>query len=391
MAQCKFCRKRFASAQGVRSHLKFCAPYRENVPRERVPIKGLPREPKAGGIAEPVLDELQAERAKLDLRKVRGEHRRLDAEEAERRRQEREAQEAAGRQAESLALARQEAKEQARRQTRRRELIQDAKKRVETPWVRGRTLPSTVKTQALRAVEEELAGLTRLEELPEQEIRELAQGAWDGVVLPWVQALEAQEERERRRQREAEEAKQRLLARGKRYAEGRLDAEGIEGLERLVILPKVEATLTRELTGAETGRDVEALVEEVLAPEIQRVRREAEAEAARRATMEEERKRREAEQARALQELARERRERERERQERAEEARLAANRQRLARHGESYALRVMNDENELKPLERFQVAREVKEQLLEELDGDESEEEVEALVNRVLDAELGE
>ncbi len=392
MVTCMYCSKPFKNAQALRAHLGHCTPRR--VQQGAEPIGSRPgsqaayRQPgslKAGGVAEPVLDELQAERAKLDLRKVKAEHRRLDGEEQERAGCEEAAREQARLERQAEREAEERAERETRREARRRELIQDAKKRAESSWARGRAIPSPVKAQALRAVEEELASLARLEALPAQEIRELAQGAWDGVVLPWVQTLEAQEERERQRRREAEEAKQRLVARGKRHAEDRLDAEGVQGLDRFGITLGVSPALDREIEGTESTQDVEELVEGLLAPEIKRVRRQAEE----RRRQEEERERQRQEQEEKRQRQQAEWARQQRERQEQAIEARLAANRQRLASHGQYHALRILNEENELKPSERFQVAGEVKEQLLDELDGDESQEEVEDLVEEILGEEL--
>lgn len=355
----------------------------------------------AGGIAEPVLDELQAERAKLDLRKIKAEHRRLDEDEAERARQARERKEAARQQAEAEALAREqarlEAEERQRREAakaaharQRREIIQRVKGRVmDWAWTKIPlmvTIPRETEARARAEIERELAGLP-VEEIPESELVAIAEGVRDKCYRPMVEAHRRQEEEERQKRREAEAEERRgeaattqLVAHGKRYAEDRLDAEGVQGFERLGITRRIGAALDREIEGTESTRDVEELVEGLLAPEIKQVRRQAE-----------ERQHQEAEQQRQLRELARQQRERQRERQERVEEARLTAGRQRLASRGESYALRLLNEENELEPLERFRVAREVKNKLLNELDGDESEEEVEDLVQEILDEELGE
>ncbi len=408
MVTCEFCGRRLKNAQALRAHLGHCPQRRARQSAEptgsrpgsqaayRQPgsLKAAGSEPRPGGVAEPVLDELQAERAKLDLRRVKGEHHRLDEEERERGRHRREEQEAARRERIEQELAREQARleaeerqareaAEAERQRQRRKIIQRTKDHVDSAYAEGLIrVPEDVRGAMLAEVEQVLAGMP-VDELSFSEVARYAEGIREKHYRPVVEAHRRQEEAERRRAA----AKAHLAAHGQRYAEDRLDAEGIQGFARLGITLGFGSTLDRELDGTESTRDVEELVEGLLAPEIKRVRREAEER--RRQEAESERQRRK--QERTFKQLARDRQERAATARERAEDARLTANRQRLASDGYYHVLRILNNENELPAGERFRLALEVKEELLNELDGDEAQDEVEDLVDEILDEELGE
>ncbi len=76
---------------------------------------------------------------------------------------------------------------------------------------------------------------------------------------------------------------------------------------------------------------------------------------------------------------------------EEAEEKRREQARPKLIAHGALYATRELARETDLESRERWQIEAAVKEELEQELTGDESEREVEDLVDAFLDEELGE
>jgi hypothetical protein len=76
---------------------------------------------------------------------------------------------------------------------------------------------------------------------------------------------------------------------------------------------------------------------------------------------------------------------------EEAEETRREQARPILIRHGALYATRELARETGLEPHERWQIETAVKDELEQELTGDESERDVEDLVDAFLDEELGE
>ncbi len=193
MARCGFCKKRFESAQAVRGHLRVCEVYRSGQPIGSGQPKAQPNrlaqpirsEPKAGGIAEGVLDEVRAEEGRLALRKIKAEHKRLDAEEAEAaRRTEQESERARRTELEAAG--------QAKRQTRRRAILERVKARaVYAPAAVIRAqypvIGSTEEAAALEEIERRLSTLD-VETIPEDELIQMAVGIRNGIYSQVIQA-----------------------------------------------------------------------------------------------------------------------------------------------------------------------------------------------------------
>ncbi len=318
-----------------------------------------------------VRQQVESEALKLRLRQVQAAHKSLDTDEEERQRrvQERAEKEAARRREEVVARerARLEAEERKRkeqaeaaRQRRRREIIQKAKDSAVSRYVGLVEIPEEVRAQGLQEIERALAGVA-VEELPQNEVHELAASVWRRVTRPVVQAAEEAKRREEERRRKEAEARQRAweeeqqrdearrarIERGKAYAERELRGEGLSWSDEWAIMRAVEGALEREVKGDESQEDLEEIVDGVLDPKLEEI-------------------------------------ERGREEQERA------ARKRELIRHGESYALQELRDAD-LKPLDRLTIPVRVKRALEVELDGTESEGEVEDLVESILDRELGE
>ena len=73
------------------------------------------------------------------------------------------------------------------------------------------------------------------------------------------------------------------------------------------------------------------------------------------------------------------------------DEQRRAKARPKLIAHGASYAARELAPEKDLDASDRWEIQQAVKQELEQRITGDESEDDVEALVNEFLDGELGE
>ncbi len=311
MARCAFCHKKFLSKQSVRAHLRHCETYKNRETQGRLPIgkaafigRHLPKAEKETGFDPAVhaRQQVEQEEARLRLRQLQAAHLELDMKEADRQRRERQEAEAAATRARDEASARERArlevqerkqKEEAEadRQRRRREIFQEVKDRVIRRWWRIRyTIPSEVQAQALKEIEQELSALA-VEELPETELIEIAEGVRDRLYRPVMAAQdEAQgreEERERQeRARALEESmaklqetaksirldreKDELIGYADRFASEELDERGIRpGFERYAILEKVKDELRKRLTGVEDKSDTEDLVEAILAEELE--------------------------------------------------------------------------------------------------------------------------
>ncbi len=298
MARCRFCGKRFESAQGVRGHLRTCEVYRSGQPKAQPnrlaqPIRS---EPKAGGVAEGVQDELRAEEARLSLRKIRGEHLRLDEQEAERSRRQREQREAARQQAETEALGRRraeiEAEDRQRREAaeaelrrRRREIIQRVKDSVVENYTDAFVaVPLDVQAEAREKIEAALSKLP-VEELPRSELDTIAEGIWSKLTRPVVVAARrAEEEEADRRKKEwavvAEKVRdaveqsarrdkiQELISHGMAYVRRELREEDLDWRERQKIEERIQRHLEKKLTGEESNKEVEDLVDEILDEEL---------------------------------------------------------------------------------------------------------------------------
>lgn len=260
-ATCRFCDDRFRNRQAVKAHLRTCEAYRK---RQRIgsePQAGSLRQKPSDGLdpAEPVMQEVRREEARLKLRQVRAAHRELDAQEAERQRKAREKAEAARQE----ALERQEedrrGQEEARARQRReqheemgrllrRARMQEVKSRVVEGW-RSIGLPQEVKARMLLAIERELADVP-VHEMPLAEVITIAEGARDQILA----------------------ARDRSVEKACRYAQGELQENtSLPDWKRSSVLQRVEQELKAQLTGEESPEQIEDLVDGLLERELGRI------------------------------------------------------------------------------------------------------------------------
>jgi len=253
---------------------------------------------------------------------------------------------------------------EAARQRRRREIIQQAKDAVVGYYVSGVRVPEDVRAQARQEIERALAAMP-LEELPEGEVRESAEGVWRRVTRPVVQAAEEAKRREqeakrreqeawrrqeeerqaaREKERQREAARRTRIERGKAYAEGELRGENLEWSDRWDIMREVESALDRQVVGDESQRDLEEIVDGVLDPKLEDL-----------------------------------------------EEKQRAARKRTLLAHGERYAREALSEVEAMDPWARIGFPAKVRRELEAELDGSEDEKEVEDLVEEILDEEFEE
>ena len=237
-------------------------------------------------------DELEAEQARLGLRKIKADHGRLDEEEEERARRKRQQQQAARQERMERELAReraaQEAEErrqreaaEAERRRHRRQIIQQVKQKVMGwAWTKvpfAVTIPEEAESRAFTEIERELADLP-VEETSERELVDAAERMLDRVYKPAIDAQRREQEARRREAEEArrmEEKKRRLVEHGRTYAQDRFNEEGIDALYSLGAMLKLPTALEDQLTGTESRAQVEQAVEEILAPELKHLKREA--------------------------------------------------------------------------------------------------------------------
>jgi hypothetical protein len=220
---------------------------------------------------------------------------------------------------------------------RRREIVQRVKDGVVEGWSSwGYTIPPEAKARVLAEIEKELSGLP-IEDLPESELMTIAEGIRDRIYQPLIQAQD--------RQRKQEERRAELIKLGVSYASRELQQEpDLDGWTHLEIEQKLKGTLERDIQGTESEGDVKASVDEFLDDELDAV-----------------------------------------------EEQRREKARPKLIFHGVTYARRELARETDLDGLERWRIQQEVKGQLEREITGEESERDVEALVDDLLDEQLGE
>lgn len=283
MATCRFCGKGFANSQAVRAHLKGCDAYIGKFPRQAGLPEGTDEAPTPSSVIasfdsqtedfDPVSkmrQQVSAEKLRLTLREIRQAHGDLDAREEARRNA---AAEKVSREAESRATAEREreaararamldaqarqaaedAKE--RRKMKRREAIQRAKLKVVEEWWGGIRLSAALKAQILQAIEAELAPLP-VDELPEAELVQIAEGIRDRV---YGQAIAAQQAAAAQLQR-----KQALQQYGLEYAQAELrEIDGLKLSERWDTEALVRDEL-ESLRGDESRTDVKDRVDAIL-------------------------------------------------------------------------------------------------------------------------------
>lgn len=210
-------------------------------------------------------------------------------------------------------------------------------------WSLGHTIPSETKSQALVAIEQELSRLP-VDQLPRSELVAIAEGIRDQIYKPVLQAQQRAREEEERRRHHARQ-KTNLVAFGGTHANQTLrQQEDLDGWTRLDLEQKVKQALEQDLDGSESEADIKAWVDDFLA----RHREPAEAKQQKQA-------------------------------------------RQRLIAYGVAYVRRELASEEDLDPRERIAIERDVKQDLEEAVTGKESERDVEAFVDGVLEQMIGE
>lgn len=280
-ATCRFCRKSFRNRQAVRAHLRHCATYRGRQAKTRsrqarLPVRSLPIGRPVPQADEPeiVLEHIDhipprmheatprpPDTGMADLRALLAAH--------EKRRQDEAAE--------------------ARRQ-KRRQVIQRVKERVVGQWrSAGYTIPAETKARALTDIERELSA-PPVDELPEWELVQLAEGVRDQRYGPVMRAQDDAPRLEDQRRREAQEASRRVAERQAHEARERQQAEAraaalvqygldfayealqevgdLDEQEQQRLLERVERDLGDQFTGGESKRDVQGLVDTILDEEL---------------------------------------------------------------------------------------------------------------------------
>lgn len=252
MAQCRFCRRRFRSDQAVKAHLRFCPRYK---PRDEKQPSALGTKPKAESIpAATAPFQSDAQVAQPDLTAPWREFINPVNEF-------------------SRTLA-----EPPSPQQQRRKLLQAVKEQV---IVHYRT-PLGQVTAAMRgvakaAIERELNTLP-LEELPFEEVFELAVAIRDRVYDPVfekqaqeIRRLDAEgQERSRKERQElgawrrAHRRKEALIDQARGQANAMCEAKQVVGRNRLSVLCDIESRLNEFLTGDESITEAQATVQRVL-------------------------------------------------------------------------------------------------------------------------------
>jgi hypothetical protein len=246
-------------------------------------------------------------------------------------------------QQEAETRARQEAAERDLREARRRTIQRTKDWVIGGYWSGDYRIPADAQAQALAEIEKELSKAS-LEDLPESELTTLAEGIRDRIYRPVIQAQDRAREEEARKLKQ-DQRRTDLIVSGVAYARQELRREeDLDGGTRWSIEQKVKEVLEQEIKGSESETDLRPLVDDILDQEL-----------------------------------------------EEAEEKRREQARPTLIRHGALYATRELARETDLDPRERWQIEAAVKEELEQELTGDESERDVEGLVDAFLDEELGE
>ena len=250
MAVCNFCNRKFPNAQSVRAHLKGCKAYKEHngkpslkmpmhtASRQPLPVRQMPRqhpqfEPPVSS-QDAIRNQIEIGELNLRLREIRAAHRDLD-------RQENEARYDAQKEA-----------QQAQLRKKRREIIQRVKDTVINTAMQR--VPDSLKTEVKIAIEEELSTM-KVEELPENELVEIAVSIRDQIYNPWLEEEKTEKENALHRLF--------LLSIGKQYARKRVDEE-VEYSDQSKCLREIESEMEESLTGDETRADVKNIVDTVL-------------------------------------------------------------------------------------------------------------------------------
>ena len=312
-AICNFCRRRFRNAQAVRAHLKTCPAY-GRLPKARLPRVG--KKPRIVGAPD---SDSGIDSTWEDVPQP-PDHRPQPSRSVARN----------GQKANFSGPA--------------RWTIQSVKEEVlGSGWSAGHTIPSETKAQALVAIDQELSRFP-IDQLPRAELVTIAEGIRDRIYRPVLQAQQrAREEEERRRQ----QARQRttLISSGVTRANRALrQRHDLDIWTRLDLEQKAKRALEQAIDGSESEADLPALVDNLLAQQLEPLERK-----------------------------------------------RLEAARPRLVEHGVAYLRLQLAFEENLDARERLAIERDVKQDLKEGVTGEESVGDVEAFVDEVLDDLRGE
>ena len=277
MPKCNFCSRGFKNVQAVRRHMGFCEPYLSTTKKGRAgraPLgtatgtyAGTAPVAASPSLAERVLDQVEAEEARLKLRGVQAAHRKLDEAEAERLRKDEEARQRQRAAAREEADRQHQAEEAELTKARRRAIVKSVKHEV----IDGvyamkfmfQEIPGEVKAEALMAIEHELLGLNA-DEIPRSELIHIAESIRDRVYSPHIESRG-------QAKREAEEwgrTKRERVEFGLSYADDELRGENLGAYEGWRIRLAIDVALNLKLTGQETDAAVEGLVDEIIEREL---------------------------------------------------------------------------------------------------------------------------
>ena len=253
MARCTYCRRRFRSEQAVRAHLKHCPRYKTFKSQE---ASALGSEPKAAVTPTmtpfipfgPQVTPSNLSAPLVDSMKLLTE-----------------------------SMAKLEKPPSA--QQRRRKVLQSAKDHViDHYYTASGMVNPAMRGAAKMAIERELATLP-LEELPFEEVLELAIAIRARLYAPVFRKQTRETERQRVEQQahhrkdlealgaliRAARRKDILISQAKGQALGYCEEHGVIGLERLSLVGDITACLTEFLSGDESLPEAQAMVEGVLA------------------------------------------------------------------------------------------------------------------------------
>ncbi len=210
-------------------------------------------------------------------------------------------------------------------------------------WAIGHTIPAETKAQALAAIERELSGLPA-DELPRSELVAIAEGIRDRIYRPVIAARKREQE-DAERQRAQGRQRAALITTGVAHGTRILQQDqSLDGSTRLDLAQKVKRALEQEVDGSESEAEIRGRVGEILEEALRPIQQAAQKKV-----------------------------------------------REKLLLHGLAHTTEELAQEEELTDRKRVSVTRDVKRILEAEIVGDESESDVDALVDRILDEMLGE
>lgn len=260
MATCSFCKEKFKSEQGVRAHMRGCDQYHKS--KKLTALGCMPKAGSTPSVQPNPSTEPDCVASLRDFEKAMHEF-----------------------------SAKQEAPQTP--QQLRRSILQAVKAQVVDRYQStSGIVTSTMRGDAKMAIEQHLVSLP-LEELPFDEVCELAAAIRDRLYAPTFkrEAHEAEQqhaEQESRRRKQIEETAAGHRAAGRKatlieqaigQARARCEAKQIVGRNRLSVLVDIESQLTEFLTGNECVPDANAIIQAVIDPRF--VEAEAKQDAAR--------------------------------------------------------------------------------------------------------------